>query len=263
MLLARRLAFVALLLLSVSLRPAVAQFSKATVLLIGKVTDTETGAALRAHISFIDPSGAEVNKATTNALGTYQAVLKPGTSCTAVVRSSKHYTVSEPLSFPASDKSQQATHDMSLKPIHAGEVMFSDLCFDRGSVVPRDGAASAVARVGQAMRQNEEIEVSVETFSDDVIDGAPVAADQGTQRSEALKKILLTNGAAPNRVATNAHNPPPAAPEEPITGKKKKKAKAAKKKPMKKAARGKKGKAPEPQASKATITISTVHSDDE
>lgn len=261
----RRIVLLAVILTCAALPPVYAQFSKATVLLSGRVTDAETGQPVRAHVIF-SLDGKDINKVLSNAEGKYQAVLHPATTYAVRIIASQRYVVNESVAFPASESSTQVSRDFSVRPIHAGTVMFSGDAFDRGSVSPRDAAASAIAAVGKAMAANNEIEVTLETFSDDAIDDAPVAADQGTQRADALTRILLANGAAANRIAVSAHNPPPAAPaaSEQTTGKGKKKKAAPKKKPApKKPARGKKGVATSPAASKATITIKTVHSEDE
>lgn len=260
-----RVCVVLVMLACVATPRAFAQFSKAMVLLSGKVTDAESGEPLRAHVIFTEPNGTGGNKVTSNSQGAYQAVLKPGLAYNVRIVAPQRYVAVESIAFPASDKSSQPSHDFTVKPIHAGTVMFNDIAFDRGSVTPRSEAASAFAAIGKTMAGNNEIELSVEAFSDEQIDGSPVASDQGTQRADALKKLLIASGAAPNRVGTNAHNPvpPPPAQEEPA-GKGKKKKKAPKKKPApKKSARGKKNVAAPPAGAKATATITKVHSEDE
>jgi len=244
-----------------------AQFSKATILLSGTVTSAESSGPLKAKISFMDPSGKEANTAITNASGRFQAVLKPGMQYTVNIVCSQYYTDNESLHTPDVDSYQEQTQNFALQPIKAGSTLFDQDCFDQGSVTPRGDAASAIAAIGAKMKLNDEMEVSIETFSDPETDGdAAAPADQGTQRANAIKTILLSNGAPANRITENPHNPPPAVQEEETSSKKKKakKKKVVKKKIVKKK-KYKKGKqvAEAPPAVKATITITKVHSEDE
>lgn len=238
-----------------------AQFSKATILLSGTVTSADASAPLKAKIFFMDPSGKEANTATTNSTGKFQAVLKPGIQYTVHIVCSQYYTDNEPLHTPDVDSYQEQTQNFSLQPIKAGTSLFNQDCFDLGSVAPRSDAASAIAAIGAKMKQNDEMEISIETFSDPATEGdAPAPADQGTQRANALKAILVSNGAPTNRITENPHNPPPAVQEE-QTSSKKKKAKKKKAPPKKKSKKGKQ--AATPTAVKASIVITKVHSDDE
>jgi len=261
-----RFVFCFLMIVSAALwLPVQAQFSKATFLLTGSVTDAESNEPVHARLSFIDPNGAEANKVMTNSQGKYTAVLKPGLSYSVKVKASQKYVGTESVSFPASESSQQSSHNFTVKPIHTGTVFLNEVAFDHASVSPRSSAATAATAAGKAIALNDEIEVTVETFSDDG-DGGTVPADQGTQRANALKQILLANGAPANRIVTNPHNPPPPpapAAEEPA-GKGKKKAKAVKKtKPAKKPVKGKKGAVVELPGSKASIIITKLHSEDD
>ncbi|HET7152168.1 MAG TPA: carboxypeptidase-like regulatory domain-containing protein [Candidatus Kapabacteria bacterium] len=238
-----------------------AQFSKATVSLTGTVTSAESGAPLHVSISFIDPSGNEANKVRSNTAGTYYAVLKPGTQYTARITCSQFYQGNETVSIPATDSHQDITQNFTLQPIKAGTVMFDQDCFDQGSETPRSDAATALAVLGAKMKANDEMEVSVETFSDEPTENdAPAPADQGTKRADAIKAILVSNGAPANRVTENPHNPPPAVQEDQSSSKKKK---AKKKKVVKKKSKKGKQAVVTPPAAKATITITKVHSDDE
>jgi len=238
-----------------------AQFSKATILLSGMVTSAETSSPLKAQVIFLDQSGAQANKAITNSSGKFQAVLKPGMNYTVHVLSSQYYADNEPLQTPNVDAYQEQTQNFALQPIKSGTVLFDQDCFDQGSISPRSDAAATLAALGAKMKLNDEMEVSIETFSDEPTDGdAPAPADQGTKRADAIKAILVSNGAPANRVTENPHNPPPAVQEDQSSSKKKK---AKKKKVIvkKKSKKGKQASAP-PEA-KAKVTITKVHSDDE
>ena len=241
------------------------QFSKATVLLTGSVTDAETHQPVRARLSFME-GGVEKNKVMSTSEGKYTAVLKPGIAYSVKIVASQKYQCTESVSFPTGESSQQSSRDFTVRPIHERTIMVDgNGCFLCGSVSPMQTYALEAATAGKIMAGNDEIEVTIETFSDDRVEGVPLPADQGTQRAEALKSILIANGAPKNRIILNPHNPPPppAVKEEPVT-KGKKKAKAIKKpKVAKKPVKGKKGAEAAPCWSKAQIKITKLHSEDE
>lgn len=260
---------VALLLITISClvtgQSARGQFSKATVLLTGSVTDAESHQPVHARLSFME-GAVEKNKVMTNSEGKYTAVLKPGISYSVKIVASQKYVSTESVSFPTGESSQQSSRDFTARPIHAGTIMVDgNGCFLCGSVSPTQTYAQEAVTAAKIMAGNDEIEVTIETFSDDRVDGVTLPADQGTQRAEALKAILIANGAPKNRIVLNPHNPPPppVVKEEPVT-KGKKKAKAIKKpKPVKKPVKGKKGAETAPCWSKAQIKITKLHSEDE
>ncbi len=262
-----RVSVVALLLAAA----AHAQFNKATVLLSGKVRDAETGKAIHARVQFFD-GATQANQVMANNDVGYQAVMKPGKTYTAKIVSERYYTNTEEVSVPAVEKFTQSTQDFSVKPIHENTVLYAGEAFDYGSVQARPEAATALMNLGKKMKENYEIEVRVDAAGDPGIDGQPwPAPDQGTKRAQAVKALLVSNGASANRVQVNAKNTVAPAPAPVQEEKVLKKGKKAKKEPKKKAPKvkpGKKGKKDAivpsgPPASGVTITIVRVHSLDD
>jgi hypothetical protein len=254
-----------------------AQFNKTTVLMSGKVRDAESNQLIRARLQYYE-GATEANQVLSNTQAGYQAVLKPGTAYTVKLVSERYYTAVEPVSVAAVDKFTQCSQDFTMKPIHDGTVMYSGDVFEYGSVTARPEAATVIMNLGKRLKDNYEIEVRVDAGADKPYEGQAVPSDQGTQRVNAIKAMLIANGASRSRVQINATNPAvvaaaqaQAAPQ--VDKKKGKKGKKevvkkeiVKKEPKKKPA--KKGKkevaAPSgPPSSAATITIIRVHSLDD
>lgn len=237
--------------------PAHGQFAKPSLLVSGTIADAETGQPLKARISFMNPSGAEENKVRTDSKGKYQAVLKPGKSYTLHVVSAQYYTAVETLDPPGDNTYHQLSKDVRLSPIKNGTVLFNAGCFAQGNVTIEGDASSKIAAIGSKMAHNDEIVVTVETFSDSNTASTP-PPDEGTQRANAIKAALVANGAQTKRIILKPHDPiVTSAPSNGNSKKKKKKAPA----PLK-TKHGKKIAVP-PQLVTATITISNVLSGDD